>query len=182
MSWRTALGIAATAVALLVLASASAAETGWVRGAPLNLRSGAGTEFRILAAVQPGQPLDILERDERWTRVRTREGKTGWISAGYLSPEAPPVARVTQLETEVARLRSTLEGGEAELVALRESNASLEGGDSAQRAEIERLSRIAMKARWAEWFTGALILSAGMVLGAILSRTSSRRRGTRLRL
>lgn len=179
---------AAVLLALGLLApQASGAERAWIKGeVRLNLRSGPGTAYRILTGVQTGDALTVMERDERWTRVRTGDGKVGWIPAGYLEPKPPPGVRLAQLEVEARRLREQLEKTGAEAEALRASNESLTTSDTEQRAELERLTRDNLElragARWPEWITGALILSTGMVLGAILSRLSGRGRRQRIRL
>ena len=188
MTRRGAATQALVLVALLALcpAAAARAERGWVRGAPLNLRSGPGTQFRILAAVGPGEGLDVLERAEHWTKVRTPDGKEGWISAGYMDPIPPPQRRLEQLDAQVETLQAQLESSKAEASGLRDTNQSLSGADEGQRAEIERLTRENYKLRagqrWAEWIIGASILGMGMVAGAILSRVSARRSHRRLRL
>lgn len=180
-------GIAVVCLAgFWLLAGAALAETAWVRGAPLNLRSGPGTQYRILAAAKPGNPMQILERRESWTKVRTREGKDGWIAAGYLDPQAPPSVRLAQLEAESERLRSTLSATTDEAERLRQSNDTLSSSDSGQKSEIDRLTQENYKlragTRYAEWLMGALIFCTGMALGAILHGVSGRRRANRLRL
>jgi len=171
---------------LLGVAGAVRAENGWVRGAPLNLRSGPGTRFRILAAARPGDRLEVIARGDGWTRVRKADGKEGWIAAGYLDPVAPPKLRVAQLEKELAKLRGNLASTSREAADLRSRNEKLSSDDASQSSQIARLTkdnyRLQAGERWVEWLTGALILSSGMVAGAIISRVSGRRQRTRLRL
>jgi len=171
---------------LLSFASSAAAESAWVRGAPLNMRSGPGNEFRILGTTQPGDRMNVLKRGEGWTRIETGEGKKGWIAAGYLDPQAPPAIRLAEVEAEVAQLRESLSSTTADSERLRSSNDTLSSNDTGQKQEIERLTKDNYKlragTRSAEWLTGALILSMGMVLGAILHSITGRRRSQRLRL
>jgi SH3 domain protein len=180
-------GMAALGLLALLVALPALAEPAWVSGeVRLNLRSGAGNQFRILGVLKTGDSLQVLERSEKWTKVRTAEGEEGWIPGGYLNPQPPPAIRLEELEVEVATLRDVLESAESEASGLRQRSEDLASNDSDQKAEIERLTkenyRLHAGERWAEWITGALVLSTGMALGALLSRISSRRGRQRLRL
>jgi SH3 domain protein len=180
-----------TAVVLVPLLQvpieALAAETGWVRGeVRLNLRSGAGTQFKIIGTVATGDELVVLDTADSWTRVRTQDGRIGWIPAGYLETQPPPALRLEQVETEAATLRAELEKIRSETSRLRESNASLSAADSGQREKIESLQvenyELRASSRYQEWITGAMILGLGMLIGALLHRNATRRPSSRIRL
>jgi SH3 domain protein len=180
-------GVAALGLLALLVALPALAERAWVSGElRLNLRSGQGNQYRILGTVKTGDSLQVLERTENWTKVRTAAGEEGWIPGGYLKPQPPPTIRLETLQAEVANLREALETTEKEASSLRGRSEEISANDSAQKAEIERLTkenyRLRAGERWAEWITGALVLSTGMALGALLSRISSRRHRQRLRL
>jgi hypothetical protein len=182
-----ALGPISALLLTLLIASSALANTGWVRGeVRLNLRSGAGTQYKIIGVVKTGDQLTVLTTGENWTRVRTKEGDTGWIPGGYLETEPPPTLRLEMAEAEAATLRAELEQIRAETSALRESNASLSAADGDQREEIESLKienfELRAGSRYQEWITGALILGFGMILGAFLHRNSTRRPSSRIRL
>ena len=167
--------------------TAAAANIGWVRGnIRLNLRSGAGTQFKILGGVETGDELAVLSTGESWTHVKTAEGKIGWIPAGYLETEPPPTLRLSMLEAETATLRTELVEIQAEAARLRESNATLGATDSGQREEIESLKidnyQLRAGTRYQEWITGALILTLGTLVGAVLHRNATRRPSSRIRL
>lgn len=178
-------GRALALFALLLLPGIAAAEQAWVRGAPLNVRSGPSTQHRILETVAPGEALEVRQRGDGWVLVRTEAGREGWIPDGYLDEQAPPNERVGELERELAALRNRLDEAGSERDRLAADHERLAGADAGQRAEIERLARENLRLRagerWFEWITGALLLSTGMVLGVILSRLPGRRR-SRLRL
>ena len=167
--------------------TAAASNIGWVRGnIRLNLRSGAGTQFKILEGVETGDELAVLSTGESWTQVKTAEGKIGWIPAGYLETEPPPTLRLSMLEAETATLRTELVEIRAEAARLRESNATLDATDSGQREEIESLKidnyQLRAGTRYQEWITGALILTLGTLVGAVLHRNATRRPSSRIRL
>jgi uncharacterized protein YraI len=68
----------------LLLASVSIAAANTVTN-PLNLRSGPGTGYRVIATMPPGSHVDVLECGAGWCRVAWR-GIEGFASASYLAP------------------------------------------------------------------------------------------------
>ena len=185
MQRRATIGVLVCAL-LLGSAAAARAEESWAVGAPLELRSGASFGHRVLANIAPGERLEVLTKGDGWVRVRTGAGKEGWVIEGHLNALAPPIERVSQLETEAARLRAELAGLVAEREHLRTSAGELEGRDAERTTELDRLlrenARLSAGERWVEWITGAAILASGMAGGALLRGFLAGRRGSRIRL
>lgn len=192
-SWRSATATAALSCTLILLAiasvpaSAQAQERAWIRGeVRLNIRSGPGTQFRILGGVVTGDGMQVLERSESWTKVRIEDGTEGWIPAGYLSNEMPATLRLAEVEREVEKLREQLEITTSTGLDLKKKNEELVTSDEEQRTEIEQLTHDNIKlragARYPEMITGASILAAGMIIGSMLHRSATRRPQSRIRL
>lgn len=183
---RAALVLLLPAAAALAPARAARAEEAWVRGAPLNLRAGAGTEHAVLASLPPGERLEVLESAGDWARVRRGDGTAGWIARSYLLRDAPPSERIARLETEAAELRQQLEAAGREVAQARRGADERAAESAAHAEQVAQMRRendaLRSGARWPEWITGALILSTGMALGAGVRGVSARRRQTRLRL
>ena len=51
----------------------------YVTGPTANIRSGPGTEYRIVDSVSKGTQLIILEEKESWYNVRLPDGREGWV-------------------------------------------------------------------------------------------------------
>jgi uncharacterized protein YgiM (DUF1202 family) len=185
------IGIGLGALSTSLPTAAWAAENGWVRGEiRLNIRTGAGTQFKIVGVAKTGDGVEIIQREEGWTKIRIQgdagKSREGWIPEGYLKANPPPTLRLAQAEEEVSRLTTEFKTLAEETQALREKEAALTTADSAQEARIKELTRENMKLhagdRYPEWITGASILAAGMLLGSVLYRASTRRQQTRIRL
>ena len=114
----------------------------------LGIHNAADTSDRPFDNLVSGTPLEVLERAPNYARVRTPDGREGWVKSAYLVAEKPAQARVTEAEAEVARLRNELEAAqsassEAETTAdaLSRQVAASAGSDDAIRETLERLKR-----------------------------------------
>jgi SH3 domain protein len=54
------------------------------------VRSGQGTEYKIVALLKNGETVISLEETEYWIRIRTSTGREGWMLKRYLS-SAPSI-------------------------------------------------------------------------------------------
>jgi SH3 domain protein len=176
---------AAALAAGIMVAPLARAETGWVDDqVRLNLRTGPGNQYRILASVETGDSVEILSRGDGWIEV-SAEGKSGWVPDGYLQADPPAVVKLARIESEAAELRTRAKQLGEDTEKLRGENEQLATRESEQRAELERLTRDNLElragSRWPEWIAGACILTVGMGLGALL-RGSARRQTPRIRL
>ena len=172
---------------LVSLPSASLAERGWVKEElRLNVRAGPGLKYRIIGPLVTGDGVEILSRSEEWTQVRPDGMESGWIPSGYLQTSPPASITLVRVEAENAELKERLAELSDSEATLRSTNEEISGRDAAQQAEITRLTRenieLRAGARWPEWITGGGIVLVGMLLGAIVARSSGRRRQQRIKL
>lgn len=65
---------------LASLSSAMAQTMVSIQGSTVNMRSGPGTHTEVLWELQKGYPLQVLQRRNRWLRVKDFEGDTGWVA------------------------------------------------------------------------------------------------------
>ena len=171
----------------VVLAWHGAVHAEWIKGdVRLNLRTGPGTERRIITSVGTGDRVTVLDRVEGWTHVRVADGQDGWVPAGYLAAEAPPTVRLEQAETELEGIRRKLEELTSETEELRSANTSLTATNKGLTVSNDRLDLenrdLKAGARWPEWITGGSILVMGMLMGAIMQSWHGRRGHGRIRL
>ncbi|MFP3978062.1 TIGR04211 family SH3 domain-containing protein [Marinobacter sp. KMM 10035] len=141
--------------ALFVLSSIAMAQakTVWVDDQLyLPVRSGAGTQFRIIEnAVPSGTALEVLDvSDSGYTRVRTPKGNDGWVSTQYLS-ERPIAAdrlktvsrQLEQAQTELASLKGQLKDVSSERDTLSSAESTLSTQTEELQQELRRIKSIA---------------------------------------
>jgi SH3 domain protein len=77
-------------IGLLILPAASVAETVYVsEDFEITMRTGPGSDRKIISLVQSGKALEILEKGEEWSMVRDHSGKEGWVLNRYLTASQP---------------------------------------------------------------------------------------------
>jgi SH3 domain protein len=75
---------------LFILPSVAFAETVYVsEDFEITMRTGPGNERKIISLIQSGKALEMLEKGENWSKVRTTTGKQGWVLNRYITDRQP---------------------------------------------------------------------------------------------
>ena len=122
------------------------AETLYISDAvDIDVRRGQGVEYRIVALLQPGDRITLLETDSGWSRIQMQDGKEGWILNRFLTKQRPFRAEEHQellskqkelasnhtlLTEENRNLKTLLEQKEQELASAKGSYESLRAESS----------------------------------------------------
>src|SRR5689334_24355785 len=88
--------IAVLVMALLLALACSAAlaeEKRWVSSDGTTLKKEASVSSEDVAPLAVGAELAVVEASGRWLKVRTADGRVGWVYAGRVV-DAPPAAEV----------------------------------------------------------------------------------------
>ena len=145
-------------IVLMFFSANGLAETMYVTDMlKLTLRSGPSLEHKILAVIESGQQVEVLEPGEDWSLVRTAGEKEGYVLTRYLLPEATHNVRLEKLQSkhkalmqqaatlleentrfkkEGRKLKSTLDVNEKALNKLRVDYEKLKAG-SAEYIELK---------------------------------------------
>lgn len=94
----------------------------------------APAEGAAVRTLEAGATLEVLERQERFARVRDAQGQEGWIDVRYLSAAAPARARLGKLQDDLTRLRAQLTEAQTKLKAAEEAL----GKQSGRTEELNR--------------------------------------------
>lgn len=143
-------------ILLLILATSSIAfaETQYVSDKlRITLRTGQGTQFQIIRALESGAKLEVIEQtDTGYTNVRTEDGTEGWVRSQYLIAEPIAQDKLTKAEAQLEKLKTQVEALKAEQLILRKERkelssikSSLSEKSSSLESELARLSKVAAK-------------------------------------
>jgi len=96
-------------VALILLGPGSAsvfAETRYISDVlVVSMRTAPNTGAELVRTVLTGTPLEVVEDQGRFIRVRTKEGEVGWILSQYTTTETPKAEVIARYKKETARLK-----------------------------------------------------------------------------
>ena len=169
------------------------AETVYVTGVmKITMRTGPGVSHKIVAMVKSGDALEIIEKNDDWSRVKTPAGKEGWVLTRFITFTVPEIFLVNNLKdkndvlsrnlgnikAENARLlkaQSKLQGIEESFLRLKKESADFldleqkyKAATSQFKAQQKRIKALesSLKSQDIKWFlSGAGVLVAGILLG-----------------
>lgn len=97
-------------VALLMPLTQAVAETRYVSDQlVVTVRSQKGDKYNILESLMTSSPVEILEEDKTYVKVRTIKGTEGFIRKQYITKKLPKAIQIKRLQIELAQLKQTLE-------------------------------------------------------------------------
>ena len=181
----TAIGIA-VGIVCAALCGSAAADSAWVRGeVRVNFRAAPLPTATPLGVVKTGDPVSVVERRAGWSRIQLPNGSGGWLPDSFLDSQPPPAQHAEQAQSELATLHEQLAAVTRERDELREQNAQLGASQAEREAAVRQLNEenrdLRAGERWPYLITGGAILGAGMLVGALLARSSGRRSSPRIR-
>ncbi len=99
--------IMVVALALGLSGSAAYAQQMFVKEMmKITMRTGPGNDRKILALVNTGQAVEVVEQGEEWSLVRIGESKEGWVLTRFLTQEEPSSISLAKLTQKYAALET----------------------------------------------------------------------------
>ena len=92
---RSLAALAALVLLVTMLPLSVLAETLQVSPSSLNLRTSPSTQSQVVAVYQRGTKVTVLGTSGKWTRVRTPDGKTGYMLTSYLKKASSSTPKAT---------------------------------------------------------------------------------------
>lgn len=114
----------------------------------VTLRRGPGTEYKILKSLPTGAALEFLEEEEKYLKVRTKDGSEGYVLKQYISTQLPKAYVIARLEKELAQLKQRMatmakqaEGWNGEKSALQRQLAEVQQALKSEKSKHSRLAK-----------------------------------------
>ncbi|PPC74824.1 TIGR04211 family SH3 domain-containing protein [Pokkaliibacter plantistimulans] len=97
-----------------------------------------GSASVVERAIKSGEAMEILQKGDEFTKVRTHDGNEGWIQNYFLMDDPASRDRVDQLSSKVASLEQQRQSLQVNLDALQQERNTLKS--SLDQAEQQRTS------------------------------------------
>lgn len=128
-------------IGLLILPAASVAETVYVsENFEITMRTGPGTDRKIISLVQSGKALEIQEKGKEWSKVRTQNGKEGWVLNRYLTPSQPCAMVLDRVRQDYDVLAAKFEDMKEKFDALNEQKKVADADLSQTQQDRDKLN------------------------------------------
>lgn len=142
---------ALTAILILATTTAFGATRYVTDELRVSVRTGAGSQYRIVEVLDSGMRVETLQTEGEWAEVRTPEGNTGWMRSQYLIEQPIAAERLRTARAELEDARERITELEEALAQAQEDTASARERVESLSAENESLeSRIANAERGLE--------------------------------
>ena len=120
---------------LIIFYNAALADTMYVSDVlKLTVRDGKGTGEKIIAVVQSGQTVEVLQPEDEWAFVRLDDGKEGWVLNRYLTGKITNNIKLKLLKKKHKALI-------AQSTTLLEENVKLKEENKKFKTELDKIQK-----------------------------------------
>ncbi len=91
----------------------------------ITLRSGPGTQNKIIRMLPSGTKLEKLDQTTNWIKVRTERGYEGWVLKRYVMDTFPKSVQLEQIRNKIQQLQQEKQKTEQDLQSLKTRNQQL---------------------------------------------------------
>ncbi|BBO78768.1 hypothetical protein DSCW_61850 [Desulfosarcina widdelii] len=127
---------------LLVLPAIAAAETVYVsENFEITMRTGPGTERKIISLVQSGKALEMIEKGEEWSLVRAPNDKEGWVLNRYLTTSQPSAMVLERVRQDYDVLSAKYDDLKEKYQALQDQKKVADADLSQNSQDLSELSK-----------------------------------------
>lgn len=110
----------------------------------ITLRTGKGREYKVIKTLKTDTPVEVLEENEDYLRVRTDEGEEGWVAKQYITSAVPKYVIIEGLKKETSTLNTRIEELEKKQASLLEQ---FEVATQRHAAKVEGLEKNASNSK-----------------------------------
>jgi SH3 domain protein len=129
-------------IALLILPAAGIADTVYVsENFEVTMRTGPGTDHKIIDLVQSGKALEMVQKGDEWSQVRESNGKEGWVLNRYLTVDQPCSMVLDRVKQEYDGLSDKYKNLKQNFDQIQAQKTSIDADLSQSQKESDKLKK-----------------------------------------
>jgi SH3 domain protein len=129
-------------IGLLILPAAGFADTVYVTESfEVTMRTGPGTEHKIIDLIQSGKALEMVQKGDEWSQVREPNGKEGWVLNRYLTASQPCSMVLGRVKQEYDGLSDKYKNLKQNFDQLQAQKSSIDADLSQSRQDRDKLKK-----------------------------------------
>lgn len=107
----------------------------------ITMRTGPGSDNKIVAMLPSGTPLQVIQEGDKWSQVQTANGQQGWVLKQFITPNVPLKTVVAQLQSQNDRLQQTATQATSRAQDLRSKNKKLSSSLTTTEKELAKTQK-----------------------------------------
>ncbi len=154
------------------------------------MHAGPGTNYKITGTINAGSPVSITGKNTNdYAEIVDAKNRTAWVEAKYITETAGLRVTVAELNNQLTSNTDFTQQLDGEVNELKGTISNLEQQNKLLSQDAEKLNKALaetssklkgqdtdIQKQW--FFAGAVVLGFGLILGLILPKFFSRRRGS----
>jgi SH3 domain protein len=132
----------------VVLVASVYAETRYVSDVlVISVRDGQNQDAAVLGYIKTPTPVDILEEQGDYLKIKTKDGLEGWVLSKYMVSEKPKALIIEDMEKKIEQLTKTIETSKTN------PNASLNTSLKANKMYEDKIRELEQEINTSQKFT-----------------------------
>ncbi len=104
----------------------------------ITMREGQGNEYKIIKTLRSGTPVEVIEEEETYMRVRTEDEKEGWVLKRFITHDTPKPIIIAGLKGKIEKLKATIEKLEKEKTSIKDDLNATKKDHTVKARDLEK--------------------------------------------
>jgi SH3 domain protein len=126
--------------AILLTANAAAERRYVSEEFEITMRTGPGSDRKIISLIPSGQEVDVVNAGEEWSEVVLANGKQGWVLSRYLTEQLPTALKLERLQQRYDKILAENKELSAQATKLGTDNSRLTNELDQTQTDLNQLT------------------------------------------
>jgi SH3 domain protein len=106
----------------------------------ITVRKSPGNDKRVVSVLTSGEPVNVIQAGDEWTKIQLSDGKEGWVISRFLSTQAPCTIALKELEKKYNEMLAHPGMAQEEIVRLKDENLKLSADRQSTGKQLQSIT------------------------------------------